>query len=758
MRILFVNRLFSIFWGGGETFDYNLAKTLISMGHTVSILTGLPLFSKRYRNEIKDKDINVIYIKTPYLRWISYKIGNKIPKLATFFMLVDLYFFQKKTYQWLKNNADKFDIIEILNLPYLTKKVVDNLKKPVVVRFPGPPSDKWELDIYKRIKNKAFVKFFAAGDTVRILHMKNFLVEEIPQGVDFDRFVRIENNLRDKLKIKEEDVLLISCGRLIPGKGFEFLIEGFKVALETYKNLKLLIVGDGELKFELEKKVEKLSLKDNVIFTGRIGQNSLPFYYSIADIFLLTSSYENFSNAVLEAMSCELPVIATNVGGFPLQIKNGINGFLVNYGDIKDLCEKILYLVNNPELRIKMGKTNRKEVLEKYNWESSAKKVLNLYEDLLNRKKKIIFVIPNLGKGGAERVFANILRKLSRNKFEIVSIFYDNNHIYEIPDDIKIYNLDLSGTPNFFKKIYRNIVRIMKISQIIKNEKPDVVFSFINRVNLSTIISKILSRSKTKVIISERNTPSLQQRGFLGFITKLFMRIIYNKADCIIAVSNGVKNDLIKNFGIKENKISVIYNPIDIDEIQKLSKEEITECEWFKEDIPIIINVGSLTEKKGHKYLLHAFKIVREKVNCRLVILGEGPKEKELKELAKNLGISNDVKFLGFQKNPFKFIAKSNIFVLSSLFEGFPNVLIEAMVCGVPVISTNCPSGPDEIINNGTTGFLVGVYDEQKMADRILEVITNKSLIGKLTKNAFESIKKFDVSKIIEQYINLIYL
>ncbi|MEO0224935.1 MAG: glycosyltransferase, partial [candidate division WOR-3 bacterium] len=515
--------------------------------------------------------------------------------------------------------------------------------------------------------------------------------------------------------------------------------------------LKLLIVGDGSLKPKLVGKVQQLSLNNYVFFTGSIEHKKLPLYYSASDIFLLLSSYENFSNAVLEAMSCELPVIATNVGGFPLQIKDGVNGFLVNYGDIKDLCEKILYLANNSELRIKMGKTNRKEILEKYNWESSAKKVLNLYEDLLNRKKKIIFVIPNLGKGGAERACANILKNLSRDKFDIVSVFYDNNHIYEIPDDIKIYNLDLSGTPNFFKKIYRNVVRIMKISQIIKNEDSDVVFSFLNRVNLSTITSKILSRSKAKIVICEQNTSSVQQKGLLGFITKLFMRIIYKKADIIVAVSGGVKNDLMKNFGIKENKIAVIYNPIDIDEIQKLSKEEITECEWFKEDIPIIINVASLTEKKGHKYLLHAFKIVREKVNCRLVILGEGPKEKELKELAKNLGISNDVKFLGFQKNPFKFMSRSTVFVLSSVYEGFGNVLIEAMACGVPVVSTNCPSGPNEIIKDRINGFLVPVRNIEKLAEAILFLINDSIKSEEFVKNSIEIIKKFSVDKIVQK-------
>lgn len=375
----------------------------------------------------------------------------------------------------------------------------------------------------------------------------------------------------------------------------------------------------------------------------------------------------------------------------------------------------------------------------------------------MNRNRKILFVIPNLGKGGAERVCANILYKLDRNKFDLCCIFYDKNHVYDIPEDVKSYTLDLSGAQNFLKKIEMSLYRIIKISQIIKKENPELILSFMNTVNLSTIISKVLSGSKAKIIISERNTPSIQQKAFLGFTTKLLMRIIYRKADTIIAVSNGVKKDLMKNFGIKEDKISVIHNPVDIDKIQKLSQEEITECEWFNEDIPIIINVASLTEKKGQKYLLKAFRIIREKLNCRLVILGEGPKENELKELAKNLGILSDVKFLGFQKNPFKFITKSAVFVLPSIFEGFPNVLIEAMACCVPVISTDCPSGPNEVIEDGINGFLVPVKDEKIMAKKIIHLIVDDSLRKKFILNGLNTVQKFSVDKIIKLYQEVLY-
>jgi len=181
-------------------------------------------------------------------------------------------------------------------------------------------------------------------------------------------------------------VVLISVGRLISGKGFEFLIDGFNEVIKGVQNLKLIIVGDGALKSKLEKKVAKFEIQDKVIFAGRINHKELPKYYSAADIFLLLSSYENFSNAVLEAMSCELPIITTNVGGFPLQVRDGINGFLVNYGDLESLKEKIIYLAKNPNIRERMGKLNRQEVIEKYSWEETAKKVMSLYEKVMRNR------------------------------------------------------------------------------------------------------------------------------------------------------------------------------------------------------------------------------------------------------------------------------------------------------------------------------------------------------------------------------------
>lgn len=374
------------------------------------------------------------------------------------------------------------------------------------------------------------------------------------------------------------------------------------------------------------------------------------------------------------------------------------------------------------------------------------------------KRTKVVFIIPHLGKGGTERVLALLLEHLDRNKIEPCCIFYESKHIYKIPADVKIYYLELAGVDGFFNKIIYAVKRVYRLNGIIRTERPEVIFSFLNGVNLLVILASILSgnlRRRVKLLISERTSLSIYLRK-RDFLLRLLIMILYRKADKIIANSNGVKKDLISYVGIPEEKICVIYNPIDIESVEKLSYEEVTEHPWFNENIPVVINVGALTYPKAQEYLLKAFYLARKRIKCRLVILGEGEKEDELKRLALDLRITDDAAFLGFKENPFKFMRKSAVFVLSSRFEGFPNVLLEAMACGVPAVSTRCKSGPEEIITDSVDGLLVPVENEEKLAEAIIKVITNPDLSSRFAAKAKETVSKFDVRTNILNYERLL--
>jgi glycosyltransferase involved in cell wall biosynthesis len=371
-------------------------------------------------------------------------------------------------------------------------------------------------------------------------------------------------------------------------------------------------------------------------------------------------------------------------------------------------------------------------------------------------KKKILFIIPTIEGGGAERVLSTILNNIDYDKFAISCVLFENKIGYSIPiDKINIIDMNLPGDKRIVQKFLLFFKRYSLLRKIYKSLKPDIVFSFMSTVNLLAIISTITFKN-IKLYISVHNTTSVKQikiQKKMGFLYDFLIRVLYPMSDKIIAVSKGIQEDLIVNYKIAPNKILVIYNPVDIDYIDKLKYDNKPSV--FSGNVPCIINIGSLIEQKGQQYLIGALKIVKEKIDCRLVILGQGREHTNLMNYAKKCGVEDSVIFTGFQTNPYSFLNHADVFVLSSLWEGFGVVIIEAMACGVPVISTRCPSGPDEIIEDEHDGLLVKVADEVAIAEAIERVLSNKAFANELKTNALKKAELFSVKGIIKEYESL---
>jgi len=359
---------------------------------------------------------------------------------------------------------------------------------------------------------------------------------------------------------------------------------------------------------------------------------------------------------------------------------------------------------------------------------------------------KVAFLINSMAGGGAERVVSILLKNLSRKKREFFLIVLEDKFYYQIPKDVKVIRLKAK----FFG--------FLKLKKIIKKNEIDLVFSFLGRSNYTNILAKLFGSSH-QVYINERINPSRMHLGinFKAILNRFLLKRLYKKADLIFSNSLGTKDSLNQNFSLSLDKIKVIYNPIDLEKIREFCQNDLEPeyQEIFKN--PVIINIGRLTKQKGQKYLIRAFKLVIDQIQgAKLLILGEGELEKDLKSLVKKLDLENDVLFLGWQKNPFKFLAKAKVFVLSSLWEGLPNTLIEALACGVPVISTDCPSGPAEIIENSKSGLLVPVKDEKALSQAIIKILEYPITANYFSKQGEERANDFSIENIIKQYERII--
>lgn len=390
------------------------------------------------------------------------------------------------------------------------------------------------------------------------------------------------------------------------------------------------------------------------------------------------------------------------------------------------------------------------------------------------------FLINSLYGGGAERVAVNLLKVLPVKKVYLL----ERDIKYETDKPLEILTNHTIRTNPIFKTLYIPIYAL-KLSKRIK--RGDKVVSFLERANFVNVVSKFFKPHKA--IISERTNPDIGFTGSKKFV-KLLIKLLYPSADLIIAVSKDVAYSL-QRLGIHKDKIKVIYNPIEIDKIEALSKEPI---EDFFSDF--IITVGRLDKPKGQWYLLRIFKELKKNFTfLKLLILGEGELKEYLVSLSEELGLKTyvwdrddlkdgyDVYFMGFQANPFKYLSKAKIFVFPSLWEGLPNILIEAMACGVTVVSADCRSGPREILAPDTDfkyqttkpefakyGILLPVFnveykkaldpltaEEKIWLETLTKLLENKSLRKEYAERAKQRSEDFRVERIVEKWKEVLF-
>jgi len=361
------------------------------------------------------------------------------------------------------------------------------------------------------------------------------------------------------------------------------------------------------------------------------------------------------------------------------------------------------------------------------------------------KKIRILFFIYQMGAGGAARTLLNIINNLDRSIFSpvLVTLNYNGSYEKEVKEDVIFIKLDTT-------RLSRSI---FKLARIIRKEKIDIVFSTIPRVNTIAILATRFSFSKAKSVIREADNLG----GKLSVnIQLLLFGLVYKLSNQIISLSEGVKENLIKRYKINPSEIEVIYNPVDLQSIEeKIKNGKIEEKDrvLYETEDKIIVTAGRLVPQKDQKTLLDAFANVNKVTKSHLIILGEGYLKDQLEQQAKDLHIHDRVHFVGFQRNPYIYFKQADLFVLSSIHEGFSHVIAEALATGVPVVSTNCKSGPAEVLDNGEYGELCGVGNVEEMTQKILYVFgLNQEQLHQLIQKGLNRAEHFNAQKIVRNY------
>ncbi len=367
--------------------------------------------------------------------------------------------------------------------------------------------------------------------------------------------------------------------------------------------------------------------------------------------------------------------------------------------------------------------------------------------------QKITFLINSLSSGGAEKVLSVLANELIK-KHEVEIIFLEKNGFYNLNSRVKkIYLSNFDGSESTFRKLLYIPIFAWKLKKYIKKNNIKLIQSHIFRANYVNVLAKLLGANHKTQLVTAGRVSKYKELALNGKINLFLIKYLYKRADLLISKSQGMKEDIQNLFNFNVPHI-VINNPYDIENIERLANEEVADFK-FDKNKKYLISVGRLIALKRNHELIEI--LVKLPENVEVIFLGDGDQKEFLQNLVKKLDLKNRVHFLGQVQNPYKYIAKSNIFVNCSESEGFPNVLVESMICRTVVVSSDCVSGPREILGNNNYGLLFDVGDKEKLLNNINLLLNNDDLRQRYIKKAKQRSYDFSLEKIIQKYKKVLF-
>lgn len=364
----------------------------------------------------------------------------------------------------------------------------------------------------------------------------------------------------------------------------------------------------------------------------------------------------------------------------------------------------------------------------------------------VNVETKLAIFLPSLNGGGAERAMLNLAHGLAECgcAVDLVLAQAKGPYLGEVHEAIRIVDLRAS----------RVLTSLPALVRYLRRERPEALISALDYANVVALWARRLAGIPSRVLVNEQNTISRSARSSARRRQRMVPHLVkrfYPWADYVVGNSQGVADDLSQVTGLPRERIKILYNPVVTPELREKARAPLNHP-WFEVgQPPVILAVGRLTKQKDFPTLIRAFAQVRRTRPARLLILGEGPDRPALEALVNQLGLEDDVAMPGFVENPYAYMSRVSLYVLSSRWEGLPTVLIEALYCGPPVIATDCPSGPREILADGRYGSLVPVEDITALT-RAIEA----GLMGETPHPTEESWHPYSLEAVVDQYIGLL--
>lgn len=357
--------------------------------------------------------------------------------------------------------------------------------------------------------------------------------------------------------------------------------------------------------------------------------------------------------------------------------------------------------------------------------------------------KHIAFVIGSMRTGGAERATLNLANRISAEGFQVdlVLLHRSGEFLSQVSEKINVIHLNRRKASQGIK-VFTRYLKMMK---------PDYLLVVQNHIQLMALLSIRRASWKGKLILNEQSTFSKNLQGLKGFVQKVISRILFSRVDAFTAVSQGVKEDLEREIPSVKNRISVIPNPIVTTHLLSI-KDNAVNHPFFEKGNLVIVAAGRFAKSKNFELLIRAFSKLEQRGKVKLIILGDGERAHSLKQLVADLNLNDSVSFPGFVADPAVYFSKAELFVLSSDYEGLPGVILEALACGCKVVSTDCESGPREILANGKYGWLAPVGDEVSLTKTIQLALNTPVDAKKLVERAMD----FHEDKVVSQYLKLL--